>query len=218
MSYFESLEDNIPRGEVNGFPMYYPPCHICGGSAESTSYSHNKKYTCRKCREILVQIAKEEKLSGKMEEKVKKLRWAINRIEKVADISLYERAIGIVKNKIDRPGWFQSTEEIMTALELLKKGYKIHHQVPILGYKVDFLIPDLKVVLEVDGDIFHQHKKATDAERDALIRSKMGDDWNVVRIKTSLINKNITRLVPAIKAVVNYRKKNQLSSSTNYGR
>lgn len=209
MSHYEALQDNIPCECKNGFTVYHPPCHICGGAANSTSYNAGQSYTCPECRALLVQLEKDEKQAVQTGKKKIKLSNAIKRIKKVADISKYQTAIKIVENSIDRPGWYQSTEEIMAALELLKMGYKLYHQAVILDYKVDFVIPKLKVVLEIDGEIYHQNRKVREIERDTLIRHSLGNDWHVVRIKTDLINKNVTKLVPAIKAVVKYRKKNE---------
>ncbi|HAZ16701.1 MAG: hypothetical protein A3H59_03670 [Candidatus Jacksonbacteria bacterium RIFCSPLOWO2_02_FULL_43_9] len=49
-------------------------------------------------------------------------------------------------------------------------GYDFHRQKPILGYIVDFYMPELGLVIEVDG-ISHVYKAEDDVNRDAdLIR------------------------------------------------
>lgn len=99
----------------------------------------------------------------------------------------------------------------MAAIELLKRGYKVQHQVKIFDYRVDFIIPELKAVLEIDEPLFHRDKQEKEQIRDSVIESKLGKGWNVVRVKTDMINKNVTRLVPGIKAVIRYReRKNSL--------
>ena len=42
--------------------------------------------------------------------------------------------------------------------------------------------------------------------RDDIITNKLGDGWQMVRISTDNINKNITRLIPAIKSLLKYRR------------
>jgi hypothetical protein len=51
MPYLEAIERGIPvkRGK-RGFDLYYPPCHICGTSVLSWSYSSKKVYTCNVCK------------------------------------------------------------------------------------------------------------------------------------------------------------------------
>lgn len=205
MSWIEAKEDGIHVEQKNGFNCYYPSCHICGSPVCSWSYIRGMKYTCGECRKELVRLEHEDRI-----EKCKpfKLDMAIKRISKQTDIKKYDDAIRKVEQCLNRPGWFQSTEEIMAALELLRKGYEVHHQVRVYDYKVDFVMPELKVALEIDGLIYHgKDKQRKEAIRDELIANKLGDGWQVIRISTDNINLNVTRLVPAIKAVLRYREK-----------
>lgn len=173
--------------------------------------SARNEITCKDCKELLVEQERAEKASEELDVKVKKFRTAVKRIEKVADITKYQKAIKLVQNNLSKPGWFQSTEEVMAAIELLKRGYKVQHQVKIFDYRVDFIIPELKAVLEIDEPLFHRDKQEKEQIRDSVIESKLGKGWNVVRVKTDMINKNVTRLVPGIKAVIRYReRKNSL--------
>lgn len=210
MSYQEALEDKIPikknnDGYVGG---YYPPCHYCGQPVYSWSYMRGVKYACPDCRSEVIRQQREASTEKNVSKKERKLEQAIKRISRVTDIVPYNRAIDYVRNHLDRSGWFQSTEEIMVALELLRRGISANHQVKVFNYTVDFVLNDLKVILEIDGSIYHgkEHEKYQ-TMRDEVIRWKFGEGWEVVRIKTDYINKNVTKLVPAIKGVLNYRKK-----------
>ncbi len=205
MSYREAIEDGIViMTNSQGYNTYYIPCHICGASVPNWAYKRNLKYTCNSCRELLIENQREEL---KENTKEKKLKWAIGRISKVADIKKYEKAIIEVKKEFDVRGWYQSTEEIMVALELKKRKVPYIHQYKIKDYKVDFLIPQFKVVLEVDG-IFHtKEKKDKELLRDEIIKFNLGDEWEIIHIKTENININVTRLIPAIKGVKEYRSK-----------
>ena len=103
----------------------------------------------------------------------------------------------------------------MTALELIRRNVKINHQVEFGIYRVDFLLPEEKIVLEVDGTIFHTEKtKEREDIRDSLIILNLGPEWEIIRITDELINQNIRRLLPAIRAI---KKKRQLIRKQNNG-
>lgn len=205
MSYLDAKRDNIPtQQDSHGYTWYYPPCWVCGAAVPSWNYLAGTKYTCDKCRKIMAL----EKTAMSADKKQAKLKTAIKRISKVANIAEYENAIRIVTRKLGTPRWFQSTEEIMVALELISKKIPTHHQVKIYDYYVDFVIPKFKVALEVDGKPFHAYKNKAEAEiRDELVADKLGPGWQVIHIDTVNINTNITKLLPAIKAVRNFRNK-----------
>lgn len=204
MSYHEAVEDKIPMEKHQGAWWYYPPCKICGTPVPSWNYVRKVQYTCPECKRYLV----EAKLNGDSLDKKKiKLQEAVKRISRVADIRKYETAIRIVEGELNKRGWFQSTEEIMAAIELIQCGYKVHHQVKVYEYSVDFVIPELKVALEIDGRLFHgKDKREKEGLRDEVICSKLGEGWELIRIDTENINRNVTRLVPAIRAVKKSRK------------
>lgn len=212
MAHYEAIEDNIPVETHKGQNWYYPPCRICGTPVASWGYRRDVQYTCPDCKRYLV----EAKLNqDSLEKKTAKFKEAVKRISKVTDISRYETAIMTVKKSLDKKGWFQSTEEIMVAIELVKRGYKVHHQVKIYEYSVDFVIPELKVALEIDGRIFHgKDKKERESIRDEVICNRLGDGWELIRIDTENINMNITRLIPAIKAVTKSRNKKRVQYSS----
>jgi len=172
------------------------------------------KYTCRRCRGIKAVVKKVRSNIISTEKKDKKLEIAIKRISKVASITNYEKAYAVVKKYINRDGWFQSTEEIMTALELVRRKIKVRHQVQISKYSADFLLPDLKVVLEIDGKPFHGVERAEkEKKRDEFTVQQLGEGWEVIRIDTEYINTNVTRLVPAIKAILESRRKLKILKS-----
>lgn len=203
MSFTEAKQDGIPiTKDGRGFDQYHPPCHICGASINSWNYIRGAVYTCRDCKQLLVEKKLQED-SGKE----KKLETAIKRVSKVADIKKYDKAVSWMRKNIDQKGWFQSTEEIMVAMELIRRGVKAYHQVKIYEYSVDFVLPDYKVILEVDGSIYHGKDRLKQQDmRDEVVSDKMGDGWQVVRISTDCINMNITKLMLAIKKVLSQRK------------
>jgi len=208
MSYNEAIEDNIRYEKIGLDNMYYPICHMCGKEAKSRSYIRTNTYTCKNCKDLQFFADKQIRLNENINIKEKKLENAILRIYKHAkNKNQYKKAINIVKSKLNTLGWFDSTEEIMVAIELLKNHIKFKHQVKMGRYRIDFILPYDKVVLEVDGTLFHNEKtKAKEEVRDNLIISHLGAEWEVVRITDVLINQNITKLVQAINKIVEKRK------------
>lgn len=208
MSYHEAIADGIPiRVDRAGFDQYCPPCRLCGSPVPSWSYISGTQYTCRKCREIMVieNVKKETETSS--DKQCARLERAIKRISKVSNIEPYSEGIAWIKGQLGRKGYFQSTEEVMVALELIRRGITACHQVAVHNYKVDFVIADLKVALEIDGAIYHgKDRIKREQQRDEVIVYKLGEGWELIRISTDNINKNITKLIPAIKAILAKRK------------
>ena len=99
----------------------------------------------------------------------------------------------------------------MVALELIRRNIRANHQVKVFNYTVDFVLRDMKVILGIDGPVYHGKEREKYQEmRDDAIRWKFGEEWEVIRIKTDCINTNITKLIPAIKQVLNHREKKAL--------
>jgi len=216
MSYYEALADNVRIGRDKlGFQAYYPSCKLCGEEVMSWSYKRNANYRCVACKEDENNTLETLSIDLRKNEKQRKLDTAIKRISKVTDIKNYERAIKCVEKKLGKAGWFQSSEEIMVALELIKRGIKAHHQVKINKYRVDFLLPEEKIVLEVDGSVFHRKDtKSYEHFRDDVITLALGVEWEVIRISTENINKKLTNLYAAIKAL---KKDRQNKRALNKG-
>lgn len=213
MSYYEAIQDGIPiEKDGKGFMWYYPPCSICGSPVPSWRYIRGAKYTCSECRRVLVEIEETRREESPAFKKEKRLDEALKRISKVAKISHYEKAIKSVRKGFSKPLYYQSTEEMMAALELLRRGVKTYHQVKVYDYRVDFVLPEYKTVLEIDGAIYHPKSgRQKEAIRDEVIDDAFGDGWEVIHISADCINTNVTRLLPGIKAVLKRRKEKECS-------
>jgi very-short-patch-repair endonuclease len=66
-------------------------------------------------------------------------------------------------------------------------GVKFRRQHPILPYIVDFYAPQLKLVVEVDGDT-HDEKKEYDARRDKFLKNK---GYDVLRFTNEAIHQDL---------------------------
>lgn len=186
---------------------------MCGKETLSLNYLRNVKYTCTDCKLEKKLSDKTKRKDDNFEIKEKKFNNAVTRLKKLnIRFNKYETAINKVHSKLHNIGWFDSTEEILAAIELEKNNIKYRHQVKFGGrYKADFVLDDEKIVLEIDGKIFHT-KDTLDKEnvRDDLIVLTLGVDWEVIRISDELINQNITKLIPAMRRVQNKRKELRL--------
>lgn len=174
-----------------------PICGVCGKSYNCT-YMPRKNPICPDCKSIdkgnknLYDVARKESKFDEATYRIKKM---------VKDFPKYDNSIKVIHQCLHHEKWFQSTEEIMVGIELIKNRVKAIHQQKIGRYKVDFVLPELKTILEVDGKIYHGDKFA-EGKRDGLILLTMGLDWHIVRIDTDKINNSIQSLLPAIKAII----------------
>lgn len=216
MSYKEAVEDGVKcSGEYSG-RYYYPKCSICGKEVPTWSYIKNRKYKCKECRTMVTLHDREVGIEENYELKERKFENAIKRIEnsnykrdkKDFDFSKYEYAISRVHEKLHTHGWYQSTEEIIAAIMLIKNKVKARHQVKMGKYMVDFLLPEEKIILEIDGTVYHTAKTLEKEKlRDSLIILALGATWEVIRITDEHLNGNPKNLIKAIRAVKKNRQR-----------
>lgn len=129
-------------------------------------------------------------------------------------IDSYREAVSVVREfSSENPGKFASAHEMIAAIVLIKNRVKTKTQYKIGKYRADFCLPELKIILEIDGDR-HENSLYQDNERDKNIRNILGKDWEVVRIKTEYLEQNAKMLIKAIKTI---RAEKQKIRSSNYG-
>ena len=118
----------------------------------------------------------------------------------------YREAIEVVDEFIStHPDKFDSSYEVLAAIVLVHNRIVSEMQRKIGRYQVDFYLPDLCVVLEIDGER-HTNRKTYDTARDNAIKKKLGPGWDIVRIKTDYLDKDAKRLPEAINKVIDYRQ------------
>lgn len=200
-------------------------CWICGKEATVTRnlktvhmYNGERWYDedipnqfqrnyCRECYDKhLQENAEENKEYIRLRHK-RMFEKAVSQLEhQQIDFEEYEEAIKAVEEyNLEHLDKFDSSYEIMAAIELIKNEIYIKPQFKVGRLQVDFLIPDYHIVLEIDGER-HKYSKTKDAWRDIEIRNKLGEDWEIVRIGTSNLDKDISKLVPAIEKVLEFRE------------
>jgi len=105
-----------------------------------------------------------------------------------------------------------SSDEMIAAMVL--ESYRIEYEVnkQVGPYKVDFFIPGMCVVLEIDGDR-HAMSLVQDSKRDMRLREILGARWEVIRIDTKIFEMNPEKLPDAIEEM--YKRKKKLRKENN---
>lgn len=175
---------------------------------------HQREY-CECCFEKIKRELKEDKANYIKLKKKLMFERALRILEKQKiDLYEYKDAIETVRNfSIENPNKFDSSHEMIACIILIDNEIKTSTQYKIGKYRVDFYLPELKVVLEIDGEL-HKNNLYRDNKRDIEIRKELGNEWEIVRIKTKYIEQNAEMLVEAIKAI---KKEKQKIRKKNYG-
>lgn len=121
----------------------------------------------------------------------------------------FDESEAVLAKALETPSAFASSAEMIAGMELLRREIRFKPEHVIGRRRVDFYIPELKVVLEIDGH-FHKGKELQDSKRDVEVLSVLNENdsgWEVVRIPTSRIEENSKKLVNAIIAIANYKRK-----------
>lgn len=191
--------------------MMVYPCWNCE-SLVSVPRKINTRIFCEGCREEYDK-AKAEVLDEYLEKKIL-VMWerAVNNIEKQEKCSMadyYDEAHYVKELALKDYNKFQSSAEMMAAMELLRKRVKTKVQHKILKYRVDFYLPELKIILEIDGKL-HDFRQKKDSNRDVAILAELNANdkgWEITRIPTKYLEENLSQLVPAILALKKEKQK-----------
>ena len=127
----------------------------------------------------------------------------------------------VQKHSADSPESYKSSQEMVTAIIMLKAGYDFELNYKIGKYIVDMYLPDLKLILEVDGER-HDNRQLQDSKRDTELRRLLGDEWEIIRIPTQYIEQNPEKIPDAVIALARQkrelRKKNGGFLPNSYSR
>lgn len=142
---------------------------------------------------------------------------AMNMLEKqnkVIDIDDYKEASKALKEyTLENSGKFDSSHEMLVAMELINNKVHIKIQPKVGDKNPDFIMTYERIVLEIDG-YMHKHSQEADYRFDEEVRQKLGNEWEVIRIPTKYIEKNISKLYDAIMELKIYKQKLR---EENYG-
>lgn len=190
------IEPGIGRGgkTVN---VYLIPCAECGEIVRKQIYNGDKLYYCDTC---MAGIAKQKRAKSRALEdafyslietpKERAYQKAVDKIKaQVKNFVDYEDAIRLCARRAED---YDSIPEAMVAIELTRLGYRTIPQQKIGKYRVDFCLPDQRLVIEVDGKLYHQDKYKGD--REGAIQMSLGIDWDIIHIPAELIADQIQKL------------------------
>lgn len=212
MSKLEAQADGIPyrivryektRGK-SVETIYEIPCEQCGRTIESRIYSRGRSFVCQFCKTGIKEFQKEQKqidIYGHIPTKhEKRFTAACDELRQAVGpkFQKYEKAIRAAKTRSDKYG---SIPEVMAAIELLKCGYKIIPQQKIGNRRVDFCIPDQKLIIEIDGEAYHKDR-IKQLERDGEIQFTIGLEWKIIHVPAELMRESIWKLSPFIKKAI----------------
>lgn len=162
---------------------------LCRGCSKLLKRNEMASGYCSYCRKIVYSRKRAMDPRDKYQIRFDNATEAIQK--QVRNFSEYEKSIAIAKRRMYDYG---SIPEAMVAIELLRLGYKIIPQQRILNYHVDFCLPDVKLVVEVDGNLFHKQI----SERDLKIKLMLGTGWKIIHLPAEEIRNNIQKLQKCI--------------------
>lgn len=199
-------------------------CYICGKPATETRPHFNgyswvtpkmSKYRRCYCKECLKveeeKTAEEHKLYVKLKKR-EMFRKAVKLLEdQHTDMYDYKESIEVVKDFLEgNPDKFDSSYEVLTAIVLVHNRIYAKMQYKIGKYQVDFLLPDMMVGLEIDGER-HKHKRDYDSVRDREIKKLLGSHWEIIRIPTERLDADAKKIPEAIDEILKYRETNHIN-------
>lgn len=205
----------IEMVKTTGGVFFSVKCSRCGGQILLTKLTENLayKYVCDECKEASRQ-ARRRKIEREKYENVsdilpdksgddthrKRFYQAATKVMSGAsDKGKYQRAIDIARTRMDK---YDSVPEAIAAIMLLYHGFKIIPQQKVGDFNVDFAIPEHKIVLEIDGSIYH--RKPDDIERrDYALRYMLGNDWKIKHIPAEAVSAKPRAFGKMISAYIN---------------
>ena len=158
-----------------------------------------KRVYCAECTQKRIEQEKENKrLYGLYKAKMIFER-AVKMLEKQkAPMYKLKEAINAVREfSEENTDKFDTAHEMVAAIVLINSRVKVKVQAKVENYHVDFMLPELKCLLEIDGEP-HSRQALYDSNRDIKIRQILGADWEVVRIPNDRIEQNALLLMEMI--------------------
>lgn len=202
-------------------------CWVCGKEATRTRqeyYRHGyskidrsyvraevkpSKYRRCYCDECLNKTITQEQDENNEYIRLKKRRMFLRACEILenqhTNMYAYREAIDAVEEHItENPDKYDSAYEVLTAIILIHNRIHVKMQHKVGRYQVDFILPDMLVALEIDGDR-HAQRKVYDSRRDRIIQAELGPHWQIIRINTDYLDQNAKALPKAINGVLDHR-------------
>lgn len=115
--------------------------------------------------------------------------------------------------EIPTGGFFESPWERTLHDGLKQRGMSTVSQFPILGYRLDLAIPDLRIDIEVDGERYHRdpvtgRRKAEDLWRDLSLQ---GAGWHVIRFWVFELRENLAGCADIVEQACRQRQEDSFA-------
>lgn len=185
-------------------------CWYCLKEAEPPFRKGKRRCVCNECRKKQNTIEAEEKKAYVLLKKREMLRNALCKLEEQGmDMYKYRAAIQKVMDYVEtHPDKFDSSYEMMAAIVLIYHGVRCSFQYKVLRFQCDICIPDWKIIIEIDGERHTRTRREEENIRDKKILAELGEEeWNIIRIRTDLLDMKAENLLKAIKGVMELRIK-----------
>jgi very-short-patch-repair endonuclease len=184
-------------------------CWICGADIRK-SYGATDVISFRFCREHWLEHQREYKHTVSEYLKLKTQVMFERAMRKMDNAGVFmtniqREAQAVQKHSIDCPEAYKSSDEMIAAVIMLSAGYDFELNYKIGRYIVDMYLPDLKLILEVDGER-HENRHLQDSKRDTELRRILGDEWEVIRIPTQYIEQNPAKIPDAVIALAKQKR------------
>ena len=189
---------------------YIVPCDVCGQLFPVKIYNTNNTYKCPECVDRHVEVT--NRINKLLKEKIQH-----EEAEEIGiDYEHYERFESAASNfgikyfcAIEQASTamnkFGSIPEAIACIELLHIGVKVIPQQKIGRYTVDFCLPDEKLIIEIDGSLYHQDPNK-EYWRDVAIQRMIGDDWIIKHIPAEALKKNHSLFGKSMKRLIDDRR------------
>lgn len=181
-----------------------------GSRIRSTEPNRHYRCYCQECYDKKMSELESDKRTYKILKKKMMFESAVENLEKQSLLLWkYKEAIDTVEQyNLENLDKFDSSYEIITAIILIHNEVKTNVHYKVGDAEIDFLLPDMCVALEIDGGL-HKNRKDKDEVRDYYLKKELGPDWEIIRIKTSYLDKHADRLMAAIGKTLSVRYKKQ---------
>lgn len=183
------------------------PCWRCGKEIERV-YEPQYRVFCPECKELDEKDREALKAENAIMRRRMMFDTAIRKLEngRVYMHEYRDIAHDMKQRIMDGEEDFRSADEIIAAMVLESYNVPYEANKRIYGCVVDFYIPSMHIILEIDGDR-HKWSEAKDGKRDFNLRACLGREWEVIHIPTTYLEKKPEALVDAIEALYKERRK-----------
>lgn len=190
---------------------YIYTCSGCGRPTRRMNVILNRPVYCNICKTDAMRKRQNAKKQAELDkiqleslgaaDTNKKIRFK-KAADKMSKYGGYEAAIAKAERAYSKYG---SVPEAIAAIALLHSGHRVIAQQPVSDYTVDFVLPDHKIAIEIDGSIYHADADK-EAVRDVSIKYNLGDGWEIIHIPADSITKQPLAFERLINKKINLKK------------